>query len=135
MQREAVKNRVRQLAAHQSEISVSSRFRYFGVSVPSRKKSLHCDDDQCICLQKKSSAIKQNVIHIYRQIQAVLDEDLKVTLSHLDLEERAAVSALDTMMEKNRSLMQEIEQELLRLTVSINQVHTNKLVINPNSAF
>lgn len=79
--------------------------------------------------------IKQNVIHKYRQIQAVLDEDLKVTLSHLELEERAAVSALDTMMEKNRSLMQEIEQDLIRLTVSINQVHTNKLVINPNSAF
>lgn len=79
--------------------------------------------------------IKQSVIHKYRQIQAVLDEDLKVTLSHLELEERAAVSALDTMMEKNRSLMQEIEQDLIRLTVSINQVHTNKLVIIPNPAF
>lgn len=65
----------------------------------------------------------------------MLDEDLKVTLSHLELEERAAVSALETMMEKNHSLMQEMEQDLLRITVSINQVHTNKLVITVNSAF
>lgn len=45
MQREAVKDRVRQLAARQSEISVSLRFCYFGVSVPLQKKSSHCDDD------------------------------------------------------------------------------------------
>lgn len=58
-----------------------------------------------------------------------------MTLSHLELEERAAVSALDAMMEKNRLLMQEIEQDLIGLAVSINKVHANKLVINPNSAF
>lgn len=45
MQREAVKHRVRQLAARQSEISVSLRFCYFGVSVPLQNKSLRCDDD------------------------------------------------------------------------------------------
>lgn len=79
--------------------------------------------------------MKQNIIHKYRQIQAVLDEDLKVTLRHLELEERAAVSALDTMMEKNCSLLQEIEQDLIQLTVSINQVYANKLVIESNFAF
>lgn len=43
MQREAVKHRVRQLAARQSEIFVSSLIHYFGVPVPF-KKSLRCDD-------------------------------------------------------------------------------------------
>lgn len=79
--------------------------------------------------------IKQNIICKYQEIQAVLDEDLKVTLSHLEMEERAAVSALDAMMEKNISLMREIEQDLIRLSVSIKQVHaeTNKMVIKLNS--
>lgn len=128
MQREAVKQRVRQLAAHQSEICVSSRH----ISVPLRRRSSYCDDDWRICLQKKSSVIKQNIICKYQEIQAVLDEDLKVTLSHLEMEERAAVSALDAMMEKNHSLMREIEQDLIRLSVSINQVNA-EMVIKLNS--
>lgn len=83
----------------------------------------------------KSLVMKQNIIQKYQQIQAVLDEDLKVTLSHLEMEEHAAVSALDSMMEKNRSLIQEIEQDLIRLSLSINQIQTekNKMVITPNS--
>lgn len=67
-----------------------------------------------LCLQKKYLVIKQNIIHKYRQIQAVLDEDLKVTLSYLEMEERAAVSALDRVIEKNCSIMQEIEQQKAR---------------------
>lgn len=64
------------------------------------------------------------------QISADLDEDLKVTLSYLEMEERAAVSALDRVIEKNCSLMQEIEQDLIRLCVSKSQVHAemNRMV-------
>lgn len=118
-----------------SPIGNRCEFALFAVSVPIQKQSLHCDDDQCVCLQKKSSAIKQNVLHNYRQIQAALNEDLKVTLSHLELEEQAAVSALETMMEKNRSLIKDIEQDLIGLTASLDQVNVHKLVTNLNSAF
>lgn len=75
--------------------------------------------------------IRRSIIQKYQEIQAVLDEDLKITLSHLEMEEQAAISALDTMMERNCSLMQEIEQDLARLTVALNQtdVEPDKMVI------
>lgn len=65
--------------------------------------------------------IRENIIRKYQEIQAVLDEDLRMTLSHLEMEERATVSALDGLMEKNCSLIQEIEQDLARLTVTLDQ--------------
>lgn len=65
--------------------------------------------------------IRRSVIQKYQEIQAVLDEDLKITLSHLEMEEQAAISALGTLMERNCSLIQEIEQDLARLTVALNQ--------------
>ncbi|XP_069000223.1 probable E3 ubiquitin-protein ligase TRIML1 [Embiotoca jacksoni] len=93
-QREAVKYRLKKLAARQSEIT------------------------------KKSSVIRESIIRKYQEIQTVLDKDLRITLSHLEMEERAAVSALDGLMERNCSLIQEIEQDLARLTVALNQVDT-----------
>lgn len=68
--------------------------------------------------------IRQSIIQKYQEIQAALDEDLRITLSHLELEERAAVSALDMLMERNCSLIQEIEQDLARLAVALNQTDT-----------
>lgn len=67
----------------------------------------------------------------YQEMQAVLEEDLRTTLSHLEMEENAAVSALETLMEKNCSLIQEIEQDLARLTEALNQTvdPTNIMVI------
>lgn len=68
--------------------------------------------------------IRQSIIQKYQEIQAALDEDLRITLSHLEVEERAAVSALDMLMERNCSLIQEIEQDLARLAVALNQTDT-----------
>ncbi|XP_054456742.1 probable E3 ubiquitin-protein ligase TRIML1 [Anoplopoma fimbria] len=65
--------------------------------------------------------IRESIIRKYQEIQAVLDEDLRMTLSHLEMEERAAVSALDGLMENNCSLIQKIEQDLARLTVAMEQ--------------
>ncbi|XP_068424534.1 E3 ubiquitin-protein ligase TRIM58-like isoform X3 [Clinocottus analis] len=93
-QREAVKYRLKKLAARQSEIA------------------------------KKSAVMRERIIRKYQEIQAVLDEDLRRTLSHLEVEERAAFSALDGLMEKNCSLIQEIEQDLARLTVALDQTDT-----------
>lgn len=66
--------------------------------------------------------IRESIIRKYQEIQTILDEDLRMTLSYLEMEERAAVSALDGLMEKNCSLIQEIEQDLARLTVALDQV-------------
>lgn len=67
--------------------------------------------------------IRESIIQKYQEIQAVLGEDLRRTLSHLEMEERAAVSALDRLMEKNCSLIQEIEQDLARLTMSMDETY------------
>ncbi|XP_071778703.2 putative E3 ubiquitin-protein ligase TRIML1 [Centroberyx gerrardi] len=91
-QREAVKYRLKKLAARQSEIT------------------------------KKSSVIRESIIRTYEEIQKVLEEDLRITLAYLEMEERAAVSALDGLMEKNCSLIQEIEQDLARLSVELDQM-------------
>ncbi|KAM4729990.1 putative E3 ubiquitin-protein ligase TRIML1 [Anableps anableps] len=61
----------------------------------------------------------------YQEIQAVLEEDLRLTLSHLEMEERAAVSALDGLMERNCALIQEIEQDLARLALALEQNDTD----------
>ncbi|XP_055083466.1 probable E3 ubiquitin-protein ligase TRIML1 [Periophthalmus magnuspinnatus] len=89
---EAVKYRLRKLSARQSEIT------------------------------KQSSSIRESIILKYQEMRDVLDEDLRTTLSHLEMEERAAVSALDGFMETNCSLIQEIEQELDRLTLAMEQI-------------
>lgn len=75
--------------------------------------------------QKQSSAIRESILRKYREIQAILDEDLRITLSHLETEERAAVSALDGLMERNCSLIQEIEQDLAEITVALEQTDTH----------
>lgn len=57
-------------------------------------------------------------------MHAVLNEDLRITLSHLDMEEKAAASALETLMERNGSLIQEIEQDLSTLDEALDQTVT-----------
>ncbi|KAF7669064.1 hypothetical protein LDENG_00245380 [Lucifuga dentata] len=71
--------------------------------------------------QRKSSVIRQSIVRKYEEIQAVLQEDLRITLTHLEMEERAAISALDGLMDRNCSLIQEIEQDLARLTMALEQ--------------
>ncbi|KAK5611484.1 hypothetical protein CRENBAI_016055 [Crenichthys baileyi] len=93
-QRDAVKHRLKKLAARQSEIT------------------------------KKSTVFKENVVRKYQEIQTVLEEDLRITLSHLEMEERAAVSALDGLMERNCALVQELEQDLARLSLALERGDT-----------
>ncbi|KAM6915849.1 putative E3 ubiquitin-protein ligase TRIML1 [Xenentodon cancila] len=93
-QREAVKYRLKKLAARQSEIT------------------------------KNSSALRESIIQKYQEIHTVLEEDLRITLSHLEMEERAAVTALDGLMEKSCALIQDIEQDLARLTLALDQIGT-----------
>ncbi|CAL8300194.1 unnamed protein product [Merluccius merluccius] len=90
-QRDAVKHRLKNLAARQSKIT------------------------------RRSLAIKESIIRKYEELQKVLEEDMRLTLAFLDVEERAAVYALDGLMESNCSLIQEIEQDLARITAEMSQ--------------
>ncbi|XP_077470120.1 putative E3 ubiquitin-protein ligase TRIML1 [Stigmatopora argus] len=94
MQRELVTERQKSLAAQQSEIT------------------------------KKSSAIKESIITKHLEIQVLLDHNLKTTLSHLEAEDCAAVSSLGWLMENNLSQMQEIEQQLAGITVTLDHLDT-----------
>lgn len=128
-QREAVKHRIKKLAARQSEITVSLFPDVFvktylktcilSVVISSITKKVHLSD--VFLTQKQSSAIKDSIIQKYQEIQVILEEDLRTTLSHLEVEERAAVSALDGLMDRNCSLIQEIEQDLARLSLALSQ--------------
>ncbi|KAL0964181.1 hypothetical protein UPYG_G00320350 [Umbra pygmaea] len=71
--------------------------------------------------QNKSSVIRESIRKKYEEIQKVLDEDLKVTLTQLEMEEKAAVTALEDLMEKNCTVIQEIEQDLARLAAELAQ--------------
>ncbi|XP_010868404.2 E3 ubiquitin-protein ligase TRIM39-like [Esox lucius] len=90
-QREAVKFRMRKISIKQIEIT------------------------------NKSLVMRETLKKTYEDIQKVLDEDLKVTLNQLEMEERAAVMALEELMERNCSLIREIEQDLARLTAELAQ--------------
>lgn len=75
-------------------------------------------------IQRRSSEIRQSIVQRYEEMHAVLNEDLRITLSHLDMEEKAAASALETLMERNGSLIQEIEQDLSTLDEALDQTVT-----------
>ena len=82
--------------------------------------------------QRRSLAIKESIIRKYEELQKVLEEDLRLTLAFLDVQERAAVYALDGLMESNCSLIQEIEQDLARTTAQMAQeeMPTEEMVTN-----
>nr|XP_046224031.1 probable E3 ubiquitin-protein ligase TRIML1 [Oncorhynchus gorbuscha] len=90
-QREAVKLRMKKLSAKQTEII------------------------------KKSAVMKESIKKKYEDIQRVLNEDLRITLTQLEMEERAAVTALEDLMENNCIIIQEIEQDLAKLTTELAQ--------------
>lgn len=65
--------------------------------------------------------MKASIKKKYEDIQRVLNEDLRITLTQLEMEERAAVTALEDLMENNCIIIQEIEQDLARLTTELAQ--------------
>lgn len=85
-------------------------------------------DRTCIIIlfliQRQSSEIRQSIVQKYVEMHAVLDEDLGITLSHLEMEEKAAAFALETLMERNGYLIQEIEQDLSTLDEALDHTDT-----------
>lgn len=48
----------------------------------------------------------------YKEMQRVLEEDCRITLSLLEMEETAAIQALDNLIESNCVLLKDIEVKL-----------------------
>lgn len=117
-----MKQRLKKLAARQADIKVSSVHTFSRPVWYQTSVSLTKTNPSAL-IQKKSSAIRESVVRKYQEIQASLEEDLRITLSHLEMEERAVVSALDGVMEKNCALIQELEQDLARFSLALDQIN------------
>ncbi|XP_030628182.1 E3 ubiquitin-protein ligase TRIM39 [Chanos chanos] len=85
-QREAVKYRLRKLSARQTEIT------------------------------KKSTILRDGIQKKYDEMKKVLEEDCRSTLSLLKAEEKAAIQAVDDLIEKNCLMLKDIEHQLSELT-------------------
>ncbi|KAL4613006.1 zinc-binding protein A33-like [Arapaima gigas] len=64
---------------------------------------------------KKSTALKENVTKTYERMKAVLDEDLRITLTHLDMESLATIRTIEDHINRCYCLVQDIERELIQL--------------------
>ncbi|XP_067242211.1 E3 ubiquitin-protein ligase TRIM39 [Chanodichthys erythropterus] len=63
-------------------------------------------------IKSKSSAVRESIVKKYEEMRRVLEEDCRITLSLLEMEETAAVQALDNLIETNCLLLREIEVKL-----------------------
>ncbi|XP_039528673.1 E3 ubiquitin-protein ligase TRIM39 [Pimephales promelas] len=63
-------------------------------------------------IKSKSSAVRENIVKKYEEMRRVLEEDCRITLSLLEMEETAAVQALDNLIETNYDLLKDIEVQL-----------------------
>ncbi|XP_059422936.1 E3 ubiquitin-protein ligase TRIM39 [Carassius carassius] len=63
-------------------------------------------------IKSKSSAMRESIVKKYEEMRRVLEEDCRITLSLLEMEETAAVRALDSLIEANWVLLRDIEVQL-----------------------
>ncbi len=56
--------------------------------------------------------MRERIVKKYEEMRRVLEEDCRITLSLLELEEMAAVRALDNFIEANCILLRDIEVQL-----------------------
>ncbi|XP_052429504.1 probable E3 ubiquitin-protein ligase TRIML1 isoform X2 [Carassius gibelio] len=63
-------------------------------------------------IKSKSSAMRESIVKKYEEMRRVLEEDCKITLSLLEMEETAAVRALENLIEANWVLLRDIEVQL-----------------------
>ncbi|XP_045924667.1 E3 ubiquitin-protein ligase TRIM39 [Micropterus dolomieu] len=63
-------------------------------------------------ITKKTNAIKEKISKKYEDMKRVLDEDLRITLTHLDTEHAATTKFVEERIEDCYHLTQELDQEL-----------------------
>nr|XP_055027126.1 E3 ubiquitin-protein ligase TRIM39 [Misgurnus anguillicaudatus] len=63
-------------------------------------------------IKSKSLVMRENTMKKYKEMQRVLEEDCRITLSLLEIEETATVHALDDLIDTNCVLLKDIELQL-----------------------
>ncbi len=56
--------------------------------------------------------MRESIVKKYEEMRRVLEEDCRITLSLLEMEETAAVRALDNLIKANGVLLRDIEVQL-----------------------
>ncbi|XP_051506815.1 probable E3 ubiquitin-protein ligase TRIML1 [Myxocyprinus asiaticus] len=63
-------------------------------------------------IKTKSSAMRESIMKKYEEMRRVLEEDCRITLSLLEMEETATIQALENLIEMNCVLLKDIEFQL-----------------------
>lgn len=69
--------------------------------------------------QSKTSTLKEKIKKKYDDMKRVLDEDLRITLSQLDIEAEAMEKNIEDGIEKCYRLTQDIDQQLVELSTQL----------------
>ncbi|XP_062330637.1 E3 ubiquitin-protein ligase TRIM39 isoform X1 [Osmerus eperlanus] len=70
-------------------------------------------------LTKKNNELKEKIKKKYEDMKRVLDEDLRITLTQLDMEFEATERTIEAKMERCYHLTQELDQDLSQLTAQV----------------
>ncbi|KAL7889307.1 hypothetical protein AOLI_G00015650 [Acnodon oligacanthus] len=95
--------------SEEMKLTVQERLTRQKEAVACRMKKLDAKQNE---IKKKYSAIRENIERKYEEMKRVLEEDCRITLSLLEMEEKATVQALDDFTERNGAVLSEIEFRL-----------------------
>ncbi|XP_071385945.1 E3 ubiquitin-protein ligase TRIM39 [Centroberyx affinis] len=82
-------------------------------------------------MTKKTNALKEKIKKKYEDMRRILDEDLRITLTQLDMEHEATEKLVEERMEDCYHLTQDLDQELANISA---QVKTDTQQIDIQSA-
>ena len=82
--------------------------------------------------QKKTDAVKEKIRKKYEDMKRVLDEDLRITLTQLDIEYEATEKYVEDRIEDCYHLTQELDQELSKIDVKTQEID---IQVNTNPQF
>ncbi|XP_076855416.1 putative E3 ubiquitin-protein ligase TRIML1 isoform X2 [Brachyhypopomus gauderio] len=72
-------------------------------------------------LRKKTAALKETIKTKYDDIKRVLDEDLRITLGQLDMEEEAMERNIDENIKSCYHLSQDLDQQLTEISIQLDK--------------
>uniref|UniRef100_W5L621 Si:ch211-28p3.4 n=1 Tax=Astyanax mexicanus TaxID=7994 RepID=W5L621_ASTMX len=80
---------------------------------------------------KKTEELKTKIKKKYDDMKRVLDEDLRITLCQLDMEEEAMERAIEENIERCYHLTQDLDQQLAELSTQLEEVTETLKITDP----
>lgn len=77
--------------------------------------------------QKKTAELKEKFRKKYDDMKRVLDEDLRITMCQLDMEQEAMERTIDENIERCYQLTRDLEQQLSETTKQLDQDKAHNL--------